>query len=321
MSRPPLWFIPLILICLMFGLYISPERLIELGPLRNSLTSDIASVKQIAFLEVSIMRGLSIGFALFLGLLWLVWQPLQHSRLIQYIQTSPAETAAFNAIDHSYNRSFWIVFAAVLLSLAYVGIAPSFLSAEQMFILIQEDGFVEWSSALLLIISSAYAFKLAFDSKANLLQKIMLILLALLFFLMAGEEISWGQRIFDIETPAALKEINVQGEINFHNLLGYFFDHIFIAAIFSYGFLLPFLAHYYPIFSKACGRFGIPLASYGLAWGFLMLSCIHDWTVFRIFPPVAEFASAELRELLTDIALLLLIHEHRLRLTNQTKNP
>ena len=33
------------------------------------------------------------------------------------------------------------------------------------------------------------------------------------------EEISWGQRIFDIDTPEALKEVNVQKEINIHNLV------------------------------------------------------------------------------------------------------
>lgn len=34
----------------------------------------------------------------------------------------------------------------------------------------------------------------------------------------AGEEISWGQRIFGIKTPEALREVNVQHELNFHNL-------------------------------------------------------------------------------------------------------
>jgi hypothetical protein len=36
----------------------------------------------------------------------------------------------------------------------------------------------------------------------------------------AGEEISWGQRVFGLETPAALSEANVQDETNLHNLAG-----------------------------------------------------------------------------------------------------
>lgn len=42
--------------------------------------------------------------------------------------------------------------------------------------------------------------------------------LAFLFFFGGGEEISWGQRIFDIAEPASLAEANVQGELNIHNL-------------------------------------------------------------------------------------------------------
>ena len=40
----------------------------------------------------------------------------------------------------------------------------------------------------------------------------------MLFFLGFAEEISWGQRIFHIQTPEALAEINMQDEINIHNL-------------------------------------------------------------------------------------------------------
>jgi hypothetical protein len=34
----------------------------------------------------------------------------------------------------------------------------------------------------------------------------------------AGEEISWGQRIFGWETPESLAELNRQGETNIHNI-------------------------------------------------------------------------------------------------------
>jgi len=37
-------------------------------------------------------------------------------------------------------------------------------------------------------------------------------------FVCMGEEISWGQRIFDITTPDGLREINLQGETNIHNI-------------------------------------------------------------------------------------------------------
>lgn len=37
-------------------------------------------------------------------------------------------------------------------------------------------------------------------------------------FIGAGEEISWGQRIFDFATPENLAAVNVQNEFNFHNI-------------------------------------------------------------------------------------------------------
>jgi hypothetical protein len=43
-------------------------------------------------------------------------------------------------------------------------------------------------------------------------------LLAVLMFICFGEEISWGQRIFDWRTPEAISELNAQNETNIHNI-------------------------------------------------------------------------------------------------------
>lgn len=65
--------------------------------------------------------------------------------------------------------------------------------------------------------------------------------LGLLYFLGGGEEISWGQRIFNIEQPAIMKD-NVQEEINIHNL-AFFENSSFlksddIFSIFWFGFAI-----------------------------------------------------------------------------------
>lgn len=65
--------------------------------------------------------------------------------------------------------------------------------------------------------------------------------LAVLYFFGGGEEISWGQRIFNIHQPEILKE-NVQGELNIHNLA--FFENSYylksddIFSIFWFGFAI-----------------------------------------------------------------------------------
>lgn len=59
-------------------------------------------------------------------------------------------------------------------------------------------------------------------------------------FFCAGEEISWGQRIFGLGTPTALETINHQGELNVHNIKpvqrAFGFVVLFAGA---YGTLLP----------------------------------------------------------------------------------
>lgn len=44
------------------------------------------------------------------------------------------------------------------------------------------------------------------------------VLLTLVLFWAAGEEVSWGQRVFGLETPAWLHARNVQDELNLHNI-------------------------------------------------------------------------------------------------------
>lgn len=44
------------------------------------------------------------------------------------------------------------------------------------------------------------------------------IFLALILFFLAGEEISWGQRVFNLTTPEKLAQINRQNEITLHNI-------------------------------------------------------------------------------------------------------
>ena len=43
---------------------------------------------------------------------------------------------------------------------------------------------------------------------------------ALVVLFVVGEEVSWGQRLFGIETPDDIEAINNQGEINVHNVVG-----------------------------------------------------------------------------------------------------
>lgn len=87
--------------------------------------------------------------------------------------------------------------------------------------LIKEDGVIETIGAMALFVTAAVFAVLARRGRAErrpALAVIVLAGLAVVFFVGGGEEISWGQRVFDIATPDSLSEINRQQETNLHNI-------------------------------------------------------------------------------------------------------
>ncbi|MCL2451890.1 hypothetical protein FWD20_03435 [Candidatus Saccharibacteria bacterium] len=62
--------------------------------------------------------------------------------------------------------------------------------------------------------------------KKKILPAIFACLIILILILMAGEEISWGQRIFGWSTPEFFLENNSQRETNFHNLATQLFQNV-----------------------------------------------------------------------------------------------
>lgn len=76
-----------------------------------------------------------------------------------------------------------------------------------------EDGLFETLTALSFL-GAVYFFFRSYWITKNLY----FALLVVIFFFGAGEEISWGQRYFGFDTPAAVKERNIQKEFNLHNI-------------------------------------------------------------------------------------------------------
>lgn len=85
----------------------------------------------------------------------------------------------------------------------------------------REDGLVEYATAIFLLVASAILVMnaAALRARGTRLAVICTAFYALLFFFAAGEEISWGQRIFGWETGETFQEINKQQETNLHNLI------------------------------------------------------------------------------------------------------
>jgi hypothetical protein len=89
----------------------------------------------------------------------------------------------------------------------------------------KEDALYENAGALFFLLTSlAFLVTYIRSKKGNNFywfstkKNIFFLLLALLFFVGFGEEISWGQRLFHLNTPEYIQTHNMQGEINLHNL-------------------------------------------------------------------------------------------------------
>lgn len=134
----------------------------------------------------------------------------------------------------------------VLISLFIVN--PEFFSMLSL-----EDGPIEWGSALLSF-SSCIMFIMIFLKCFNKLNvpkvtKASLAILALAFFVIAMEEISWGQRLFDFETTKIF-DGNDQNETNFHNIATDYFENIFYMGTFLFFVLMSFIYWLYPSLSN-----------------------------------------------------------------------
>ena len=86
--------------------------------------------------------------------------------------------------------------------------------------LVVEDGVVEWLTVLGFIIAMVVCFRRAIRlrSRRPLRFTVATLLLGSAFLFCAGEEISWGQRIFQFESSLWFSAHNLQRETNLHNL-------------------------------------------------------------------------------------------------------
>ncbi len=120
-----------------------------------------------------------------------------------------------------YNPIFYMaVVLYIVLGFATIGMGNQIASY-----LYSEDHYFEYVGAISLLAASFmmfyaffYAIKNRTVTKMLWVKQLAYLGLAVLFLFGGGEEISWGQRIFNIETPASLEEINKQDEITVHNI-------------------------------------------------------------------------------------------------------
>ncbi len=131
-----------------------------------------------------------------------------------------------------------------------------------------EDRSVEYSTAFGLLFCSFVfvAHALSLRRRAMTLAAICTAFYGLLFFMGAGEEVSWGQRIFGWESGEFFMENNKQFETNFHNLVvgelhlaKTLFGSVLTTIILLYLVVLPLLYPRVAWINRVADKFAIPV--------------------------------------------------------------
>ena len=145
-----------------------------------------------------------------------------------------------------WHPSRWLGWATLSMPvvLSLLTIAAALVSRPLFDVITGEDRLGENLQVVAWIIALVFAVLVAADRRHTRVTRVLFGLLAIGLVFNIGEEISWGQRILDFETPEELLEQNRQGESNLHNIYG-------VQDVFSWLMLV-------------IGAYGFGAAAYGL---------------------------------------------------------
>jgi hypothetical protein len=105
---------------------------------------------------------------------------------------------------------------------------------------VREDRVVEWLSAILAFAAGClFLAAAAFWWSRGRSQSVVLAVLGGVCLLLGLEEISWFQRVLDVESPEFMLNRNGQQELNLHNLATDLSGNLYYIGAFAYGVLLP----------------------------------------------------------------------------------
>jgi len=161
-----------------------------------------------------------------------------------------------------------------------------------------EDNAVEWATAIMLLcVSILCVFRLFTLSKEkSATWKLGVCAFALIFFFGAGEEISWGQRVFNIESSAFFMENNAQKETNLHNLVvsgkkvnKIVFSQLLMVAMVVYLIIVPILYRKMDWVKRLMQTFAVPVVQWHQTIAFLVSTLI-----VTIIPPSRKWEVYEL---------------------------
>ena len=181
----------------------------------------------------------------------------------------------------SENFHFLLANVLVLGTVAYATVLQSSYP-DFYYFSIQEDEYLEWSSFWAFLLAAVAFFRQATNyRRANTSFPWFLYGITLLCFIVAMEEISWGQRLLGYRPPAYFLEHNFQQEFNFHNVIETDYRKLALTLIIAgYGIALPLANQFRPL-KDWFERIGIVAPSIALLPAFtgtFLLYFLYPWS-------------------------------------------
>ncbi len=219
-------------------------------------------------------------------------------------RTSTGTVATFiQASAQAWNiSSAAIIFFLILPFLVMLMGAASALFGKATYLWVAgEDGIAENIQVVLFALTLLLGLFVArrYWQAGDKLIGILYLFLCLGLFFLVGEEISWGQRIFNWQTTGVMAEINTQNETNIHNISGFKTAFKWVQMLVgAYGLFLPLMVgrwHNQSSWRKlwtAIVPHRVLIPYFGL---------MFIWKFYRnlfVAPPRWEFLMAEYNELL-----------------------
>jgi hypothetical protein len=169
-----------------------------------------------------------------------------------------------------------------------------------------EDRLVEYVTAIALLFAAAFQMRKVVLGTFRFPTYIGALFTAFVLFFGAGEELSWGQRIFNWQSTTFFLENNAQEETNLHNLMlgdlkinKLIFGQLLTVAMTCYYLLLPFFRVRNRFLDKLMLRSGVPFPSLRHSTFF-----IASYAIVFLIPSERKW---EVAELLLAISLLAII--------------
>lgn len=161
---------------------------------------------------------------------------------------------------------------AIVFSLVALGVGWSLYDVDHFKAhYVIEDGFIEWLTVFGLFLCALTAFKrmLAAQTVGDAKKVGFALLCGCVFIFGLGEEVSWGQRIFNIDTPGFFQSYNAQNEMNLHNLKfagvkinKLVFGLILSILVVAFLLLTPILYRKVSWFAELANQWGLPIPAW-----------------------------------------------------------